>query len=148
MSGTASKIVSSPLPGADTKTNATSTASTSQLADGSSSNRNTGPNNKTGAADWELNVTSDRVVYSRTQVAELLEMIREGNRATGGLHEVGRFFGIVGFIRFTSTYYMVLISRRSVVALIGGHYIYHCDETVILPVCHSSVLASLPAARS
>ncbi|SNX83694.1 related to FIG4 - polyphosphoinositide phosphatase family member [Melanopsichium pennsylvanicum] len=100
--------------------------------------------NKSGAADCELNVTSDRVVYSRSQVAELLEMIREGNRATGGLHEVGRFFGIVGFIRFTSTYYMVLISRRSVVALIGGHYIYHCDETVILPVCHQSVLASLP----
>ncbi|PWZ01757.1 hypothetical protein BCV70DRAFT_187632 [Testicularia cyperi] len=97
-----------------------------------------------GDAEWELNVTSDRVVYSRTQVAELLEMIREGNRVTGGLREVGRFFGIVGFIRFTGTYYMVLISRRSVVALIGGHYIYHCDETVILPVCHPSVMASLP----
>ncbi|KAN0060124.1 phosphatidylinositol-3,5-bisphosphate 5-phosphatase [Thecaphora frezii] len=95
-------------------------------------------------ADWELNVTSDTVVYTRTQVAELLEMIREGNRSSGGLREVGRFFGIVGFVRFTSTYYMVLISRRSVVALIGGHYIYHCDETVILPVCHPTILAALP----
>ncbi|PWN53902.1 hypothetical protein IE53DRAFT_383532 [Violaceomyces palustris] len=94
-------------------------------------------------AEWELNVTSDRVVYTRTQVAELLEMIREGNRASGGLREVGRFFGIVGFIRFTGTYYMVLISRRSVVGLIGGHYIYHCDETKILPVCHPSVMAGL-----
>ena len=95
-------------------------------------------------SDWELNVTSDRVVYSRSQVAELLEMIREGNRSSGGLKEVGRFFGIVGFIRFTGTHYMVLISRRSVVGLIGGHYIYHCDETVTLPVCHPSVLAGLP----
>lgn len=100
--------------------------------------------NKSPDAEWELSVTSDRVVYSRTQVAELLEMIREGNRATGGLREIGRFFGIVGFIRFTGTYYMVLISRRSVVALIGGHYIHHCDETAIVPVCHPSVLASLP----
>ncbi|PWN87360.1 hypothetical protein FA10DRAFT_234437 [Acaromyces ingoldii] len=99
----------------------------------------------TFAAQLGLNVTSDRVVYTRTQMQELLDMIAEGNKATGGLREVGRFFGIVGFIRFTSTYYMVLISKRSVVALIGGHYIYHCDETKILPVCHPSVIASLGA---
>ncbi|KAE8217376.1 hypothetical protein CF319_g8520 [Tilletia indica] len=94
--------------------------------------------------EWELNVTSDRTVYTRSQVIDLLSMIREGNKSTGGLKEVGRFFGIVGFIRFTSTYYMVLIARRSVVALIGGHYIYHCDETRIIPVCHSSVLSNMP----
>ncbi|KAI3488025.1 hypothetical protein L1887_47995 [Cichorium endivia] len=118
----------------------------SRHIESSTDSKTTGPRFKSTASSsrLELNVTSDRVVYSRTQVAELLEMIREGNRATGGLQEVGRFFGIVGFIRFTSTYYMVLISRRSVVALIGGHYIYHCDETVILPVCHPAVLASLP----
>ncbi|MCO5556969.1 hypothetical protein L7F22_010524 [Adiantum nelumboides] len=96
-------------------------------------------------AQLGLNVTSDRVVYTRTQMQELLDMIAEGNKATGGLREVGRFFGIVGFIRFTSTYYMVLISKRSVVALIGGHYIYHCDETKILPVCHPSGIASIGA---
>ncbi|KAL9937823.1 hypothetical protein V8E36_003368 [Tilletia maclaganii] len=95
-------------------------------------------------SDWELNVTADRTIYTRSQVIDLLSMIREGNKSTGGLKEVGRFFGIVGFIRFTSTYYMVLISRRSVVALLGGHYIYHCDETRVIPVSHSSVLASLP----
>ncbi|GAC98907.1 hypothetical protein PHSY_006502 [Pseudozyma hubeiensis SY62] len=128
----------------DVKSSATTSASTAKAAQSGSSLTASSSTLKSVAADWELNVTSDRVVYSRTQVAELLEMIREGNRATGGLHEVGRFFGIVGFIRFTSTYYMVLISRRSVVGLIGGHYIYHCDETVTLPVCHQSVLASLP----
>ncbi|CAD6887219.1 unnamed protein product [Tilletia controversa] len=94
--------------------------------------------------EWELNVTSDSTVYTRSQVIDLISMIREGNKSTGGLKEIGRFFGIVGFIRFTSTYYMVLISRRSVVALVGGHYIYHCDETRIIPVCHSSVLSNLP----
>ena len=95
------------------------------------------------AHSWKLNVTSDRVVYTRSQVSELLDMISQGNKSTGGLKEVGKFFGIVGFIRFTSTYYMVLISRRSVVGLLGGHYIYHCDETRIVPVCHASVLASV-----
>lgn len=144
-SDAASKTSNLPVPIPDTKTtNAGVTASTSKQAEADATSASAGSHSKARSAEWDLNVTSDRVVYSRTQVAELLEMIREGNRATGGLHEVGRFFGVVGFIRFTSTYYMVLISKRSVVALIGGHYIYHCDETVILPVCHPSVLASLP----
>jgi hypothetical protein len=30
---------------------------------------------------------------------------------------------------------MIVISKRSVVALLGGHYIYHCENTDILPVC-------------
>lgn len=139
-----SKLTATPNSGADANPNTAAGISTPKLGEPSPTQKAAGSTSKAAPADWELNVTSDRVVYSRTQLAELLEMIREGNRATGGLHEVGRFFGIVGFIRFTSTYYMVLISRRSVVALIGGHYIYHCDETVILPVCHASVLASLP----
>ncbi|PWN45152.1 hypothetical protein IE81DRAFT_320325 [Ceraceosorus guamensis] len=93
---------------------------------------------------WELNITSDRVVYSRQQVTELLDMINEGNRSSGGLKEVGRFYGIVGFIRFTMGYHMVLISARSVVALIGGHYVYHVDDYKMISVCHASVLANLP----
>ncbi|CAO1635735.1 unnamed protein product [Sympodiomycopsis kandeliae] len=101
-------------------------------------------NPSTSSADfWALGVTTDQAVYDRSQITELLDMISEGNRTTGGLKEVGHFFGLVGFIRFTSTYYMVLISRRSVVALLGGHYIYHCDETKILPVCHPSFMASV-----
>ena len=30
---------------------------------------------------------------------------------------------------------MVLITKRSIVALLGGHYIYHCESTEIVPVC-------------
>ena len=39
-----------------------------------------------------------------------------------------------GFVRFTAGWYMILISKRSVVALIGGHYVYHCENTDIIPV--------------
>ncbi|CAO1621584.1 unnamed protein product [Parajaminaea phylloscopi] len=96
------------------------------------------------AAFWGLGVTVDKTTYDRTQITEILDMVSDGNRANGGLKEVGHFFGLVGFIRFTSTYHMVLISRRSVVALIGGHYIYHCDETKIIPVCHPAFTAAVP----
>jgi hypothetical protein len=30
---------------------------------------------------------------------------------------------------------MMLISKRSVVALLGGHYLYHCEGTDSVPVC-------------
>lgn len=29
---------------------------------------------------------------------------------------------------------MILISKRSVVALLGGHYLFHCESTDIVPV--------------
>jgi hypothetical protein len=30
--------------------------------------------------------------------------------------------GIIGFVKFTSGWYLVLITKRSVVGLLGGHY--------------------------
>jgi hypothetical protein len=30
---------------------------------------------------------------------------------------------------------MNLIVKRSVVALLGGHYVFHCESTELLPVC-------------
>ena len=32
---------------------------------------------------------------------------------------------------------MILIAKRSVVALLCGHYVYHCESTDILLVCFS-----------
>ena len=29
---------------------------------------------------------------------------------------------------------MIIISKRSVVALLGGHYLYHCESTDTVPV--------------
>lgn len=43
-------------------------------------------------------------------------------------------YSIPGFIKFTEGYYIYLITKRSVVALIGGHYVYHIDETLLLPI--------------
>lgn len=133
---------SSPQNGKATSINETSTSTSTtgyKVDDANSKNAV----NQQSSSFWSLNVTADSVVYTRSQISELLDMISEGNKSTGGLKEIGRFFGIVGFIRFTCTYYMVLISRRSVVGLLGGHYIYHCDETKIVPVCPAGILANM-----
>ena len=41
---------------------------------------------------------------------------------------------MTGFVRFTAGWYMVTINKRSVVALLGGHYVYHCEGTDTIPV--------------
>ncbi|ORY08286.1 hypothetical protein K493DRAFT_29135 [Basidiobolus meristosporus CBS 931.73] len=64
-------------------------------------------------------------------------MIEDGNKATGGLNKVISAYGIVGFIKFLEGYYVVLITKRSAVALIGGHYIYHIDDTLLLPITNA-----------
>ncbi|KAF9935638.1 phosphatidylinositol-3,5-bisphosphate 5-phosphatase [Mortierella alpina] len=91
---------------------------------------------RTSAPD-ELSITEDETVYSKAQVDDLLGMIVNGNKATGGMREITKFYGIVGFVRFTEGYYMTLITKRSPVALIGGHYIFHIDATTTISI-HSS----------
>ena len=40
----------------------------------------------------------------------------------------------IGFVRFTAGWYIILITKRSPVALLGGHYVYHCEETEMLTI--------------
>lgn len=62
-------------------------------------------------------------------------MIEDGNLSVGGLHlSAMRIHGIVGFVRFTQGWYMIFITKRRQVALLGGHYIYHIDETRLVPI--------------
>ncbi|RUS32457.1 SacI homology domain-containing protein, partial [Jimgerdemannia flammicorona] len=89
----------------------------------------------------ELSVIVDDTLYTKQEVVELLRMIEYGNVSSGGLNQVvTAAWGIIGFIRFTETYYISLITKKSVVALIGGHYIYHIDETELLPIGQPSKL--------
>ncbi|TFK37658.1 SacI homology domain-containing protein [Crucibulum laeve] len=83
----------------------------------------------------ELTVIEDEAEYSGKQMTAMLKMLDDGNKASGGLGKPRVFFGIAGFIRFTAGWYMILISKRSVVALLGGHYLYHCESTDIIPIC-------------
>ena len=98
----------------------------------------------------ELTIIEDDAEYSGKQMSAMLKMLDDGNKASGGLGKARVFFGIAGepihyvcyllqyysgFIRFTAGWYMILISKRSVVALLGGHYLYHCESTDVVPVC-------------
>ena len=52
----------------------------------------------------------------------------------GGIHKVAQGYGMLGLIRFTQSYYLCLITKCSQVAILGGHFIYHIDETKLIPL--------------
>jgi hypothetical protein len=100
----------------------------------------------------ELLVFEDEAVYTGKQMSAMLKMLEDGNRSSGGLGKARVFFGIAGkskrsesslltvtqgFVRFTAGWYMILVTKRSVVALLGGHYVYHCESTEMIPICHN-----------
>lgn len=70
----------------------------------------------------ELNVVEDAMQYDDAQLALLLRMVEDGNKSQGGLAKIADFGGLVGFVRFTTAWYLVMITQRSVVGLLGGHY--------------------------
>lgn len=72
----------------------------------------------------DLSITEDEVIYTREETSRLLATIEDGNKSTGGLKHRCPFWGLLGFVRFTGAYYMLLITKRSNVAMIGGHYVY------------------------
>ena len=86
------------------------------------------------APPGQLSVFEDEIVYSKKEVTQLLTTIDDGNKATGGLRVKCSFWGILGFIRFTDSYYVLLITKRQQVAMIGGHYIYQVDGTELFPL--------------
>jgi phosphatidylinositol 3,5-bisphosphate 5-phosphatase len=80
----------------------------------------------------ELNITEDDIVYTKKETQQILTAIDEGNRATGGLKLKTSFWGLLGFVRFTSQYYMLYVTKRSQVAMVGGHFIYQIDKTELM----------------
>lgn len=85
-----------------------------------------------------LNVVDDDIVYERKEIFRLLGTIQDGNKGTGGLKLRCSTWGLMGFIRFTDAYYMLLISKRVQVAMLGGHYIYQVDGTEMIPLSTGS----------
>ncbi|KFY17567.1 hypothetical protein V492_00548 [Pseudogymnoascus sp. VKM F-4246] len=76
-----------------------------------------------------LSLAEDDIVYTKKEMSELLSAVGDGNKSTGGMKLKCSTWGLLGFVRFTGTYYMLLITKRSQVAMIGGHYVYQIDDS-------------------
>ncbi|KAK1065006.1 phosphatidylinositol-3,5-bisphosphate 5-phosphatase [Friedmanniomyces endolithicus] len=86
----------------------------------------------------QIALFEDETIYDRRQMNEVLASIDEGNLATGGLRLTYTFWGLLGFIRFTEAYYMLIITKRQQVAIIGGHYVYQIEGTELVPLSTGS----------
>lgn len=84
--------------------------------------------------DSDLSITDDKTIYSQKEMNALLDTIDDGNKGTGGIKQRCTTWGLLGFIKFTGPYYMLLITKKSTVALIGGHYVYQIDGTELIPL--------------
>ncbi|KAK3944816.1 Polyphosphoinositide phosphatase [Diplogelasinospora grovesii] len=82
----------------------------------------------------ELSITDDKTVYSQKDMNQLLDTIDDGNKHLGGLKLRCTTWGLLGFIKFTGPWYMLLITKKSTVALIGGHSVYQVDGTDLIPL--------------
>lgn len=90
------------------------------------------------AESGSLSVAEDDIVYTKKEMNQLLNAVDDGNKSSGGLKLRCTNWGLLGFIRFTGAYYMLVITKRSQVALIGGHYVYQVDGTELVPLTGSS----------
>lgn len=90
----------------------------------------------------KLLVFDDKVEYNNREIREFLSEINQGKKMpkTGqkggsGLNRTVSAFGIVGFVRFLEGYYIILITKRRRIAIVGHHTIYKVEDTrmVYLP---------------
>lgn len=70
--------------------------------------------------------------YTRKDMIELIHGLDES--IEGGIHRIAQAAGLVGLIKFTKGYYLSIITKCSQVAVIGGHFVYHVDETKLIPL--------------
>ena len=86
----------------------------------------------------DLSIAEDDIIYTKREMNELLNAVDDGNKASGGLKLKCSTWGLLGFVRFTGSYYMLLITKRSQVAIIGGHYVYQIDGTELISLTSTS----------
>lgn len=76
----------------------------------------------------------DLLDYTKDELFEILGMIHDGNKQSGGLSKVCMAYGLVGFVRFLDCFYFTLITQRKEVGCIGGNFIYSIKATEIFAV--------------
>lgn len=85
-------------------------------------------------APGQINIVEDEIVYTKREMNDLLKVIDHGNRAAGGMKLKGNTWGVLGFIRFTECYYMLIVTKKQQVAMIGGYYVFKVDATELVPL--------------
>ncbi|XP_068081775.1 polyphosphoinositide phosphatase isoform X2 [Anabrus simplex] len=99
----------------------------------------------------ELVVVDDKIEYSQEEIRDLVTMIDMGNRtrvgqksSSNGVSRVVSAFGIVGFVKFLEGYYIILVTKRRRVAVIGHHTVYKIEDTTMIYIPNDGVRVCHP----
>lgn len=76
----------------------------------------------------------DPVIYSPKEIGDILDMIHEGNKTSGGLVKIATAVGIVGFVKFLNGYYLTLITQKKEVGCVAGNFVYTIKATEMFPI--------------
>ncbi|XP_050548305.1 polyphosphoinositide phosphatase isoform X3 [Daktulosphaira vitifoliae] len=77
----------------------------------------------------DLTIVDDQVEYSEHDMISVLSL---GVHRNTGLNKIASAFGIVGFVKLLEGYYMILITKRRRVAVIGQEIIYKIEDTSMI----------------
>ncbi|CAL5037301.1 unnamed protein product [Urochloa decumbens] len=91
----------------------------------------------------ELNVDEDSTVHSQSDYLDLLKVLDEDHRSTGGVKFVTNCFGIIGFIKFLGPYYMLIITEQRKIGDIFGHPVYQVTKTAMIELSNSKTKPQL-----
>ena len=84
----------------------------------------------------DLTVLEDpNVFFTRNEIIDVLAELE--NSSESGLHKKLTGYALLGFIKFTSCYYLVVVTKFRQVAVIGGHSVFHIDDTELIPISNS-----------
>ncbi|QLQ80682.1 hypothetical protein HG537_0E00350 [Torulaspora globosa] len=82
-----------------------------------------------------LSVLEDNVFFTRSEIMKVLSGLEDASEE--GLHKRLTGYGLVGFIRFTTCYYLIVVKKCSQVAVLAGRSIFHIDDTELVPISNN-----------
>jgi len=85
----------------------------------------------------ELHVDEDSTMHSQSDYPDLLKILDEDHKSTGGVKFVTNCFGIIGFIKFLGPYYMLIITEQRKIGDIFGHPVYQVTKTAMIELSNS-----------
>ncbi|OEL36628.1 Phosphoinositide phosphatase SAC3 [Dichanthelium oligosanthes] len=91
----------------------------------------------------ELNVDEDSTVHSQNDYLDLLKILDEDHRSTGGVKFVTNCFGIIGFVKFLGPYYMLIITEQRKIGDIFGNPVYQVTKTAMIELSNSKTRPKL-----
>ncbi|KAJ1881510.1 phosphatidylinositol-3,5-bisphosphate 5-phosphatase [Coemansia sp. RSA 1722] len=78
-----------------------------------------------------LMAAEDPQIYTKQSISAIVNQIQSTMKCVAS-----NVCGIVGVVRFTKGLYLSLVTKRRPVALLGGHFVYHVEDTRLLSVAY------------